>query len=67
MEFHLLASQSPAALLITTLRMVFATNAQLVAAIVKEVIFAQAVILDIGGVTEDKVVTLNATCNCPIG
>lgn len=46
MEFHLLASQSPAVLLITTLRMVFATNAQLVAAIVKEVIFVQAVILD---------------------
>jgi len=41
----LLASLSPAALLITTLKMVFAISAQLVAALVKEVISAQAATL----------------------
>jgi len=53
--FLLLASLSPAALLITTLKMVFAISAPLVAAPVKEVIYVLAVTLDsnIGGVTED--------------
>ncbi len=44
--FLLLASLSPAALLITTLKMVFAISAPLVAALVKEVIYALAVTLD---------------------
>lgn len=44
--FLLLASLSPAALLITTLKMVFAISAPLVAAPVKEVIYVLAATLD---------------------
>ena len=44
--FLLLASLSPAALLITILKMVFAISAPLVAALVKEVIYVLAATLD---------------------
>jgi len=46
MEFLLLASLFPAALLITILKMVFAISAQLVAAPVKELISVLAATLD---------------------
>jgi hypothetical protein len=69
MEFLHPASQSLAALLTTSLKMVFAKSARPVAALVKEVTSVIVVTLDsfIGGVTEDIVVTLNASCSCPIG